>query len=96
MALPELSSRCRAADCAEPVFFELALIAGSAPEHPAAKKAIPLLLRESTRSEQRKAMAYRTLGAFGPSLVHDLEELTHDRDPTVAAAATEALAAVRE
>jgi hypothetical protein len=96
LALPHLASRCTAADCPETVFFELALIAGSAPTHRESRAVIPLLLRESARSEQRKVMAYRALGGFGPSVVQELEALRRHDDPTIANAAAEALAAVRE
>jgi HEAT repeat protein len=94
-ALPTLAERCAPSDCPDPVFTELTLIVESAPSHDDSRKAIPLLLRESTRSEQRKALAYRAFGVFGSSLVPELELLRNHDDPAMRKAATEALAAIR-
>jgi hypothetical protein len=94
-ALPALMSQCKA-DCPDPTFTEITIIVGNSPSHEDSRNAIPLLLREGARSEQRRALAYRALGAFGPSLVPELEALRNHDDPAMRKAASEALAAVRD
>jgi len=96
VALPALTARCMPAECPEPVFTELTLIVGNAPAHEESRKAIPWIVRESARSEQRKALAYRALGTFGASLIPELELLRNHADPEMRKAAAEALAAVRK
>jgi HEAT repeat protein len=95
VALPHLSARCRPDGCPLLVLTQIALIVGASSSHPASRATLPLLLLESTRSDQARALVYRALGSFGADLAPELERLQQHEDATVAAAASQALAAIQ-
>ena len=90
-ALSYLRSRCTKKGCSSGLLLKLALIVGKSPTERESRATIPLLLLESTRSEQARAIVYRALGSFGPNLVHELQALKADEDPNIRKAATDAL-----
>jgi HEAT repeat protein len=93
-ALPYLSSRCTASACPTALLLKVALIVGAAADDPASRALLPLLLRESTRSEQHRVIVYRTLGAFGPGLTSELEAAKTHPDADVRKAAVAALGTI--
>lgn len=95
VALPHLSARCRPNGCSLILLTQIALIVSASASHAASRAALPLLLLESTRSDQARALVYRTLGSFGSDLAPELERLQKHEDATIADAASQALAAIQ-
>jgi hypothetical protein len=95
VALPHLSAHCRPDGCPLLVLTQIALIVSASSSHPTSRATLPLLLLESTRSDQARALVYRALGSFGADLAPELERLQQHEDATVAAAASQALAAIQ-